>query len=695
MNGFLNSFRLDPSQEAFCKESSDYVRLLAPAGCGKTSCLLWRCLFILKQEPNLDKDNVRFLVVTFTRAARDELRERVKTEEVFSEIRSKVDITTLNAYGYKWLKSRLINPKLITENKDRYFCMMNLLKPVWINHPKIAQVLSDNRRGHSAARSLMELLDSLKGLGFRHDKHNSFSAFEEHIEWLHGNGMRLHVLNLIKRLEDLEIISEDPKRDFYKYFFQFWCSATQHMYSSSVLTLEDQKYWCLIELESNLQKTHGASRRLRYLLVDEFQDINPLDLNLLRVIARTYGSGLTIVGDDDQAIYEWRGATPQFILNPGKYIGASFKTYVLEVNYRSPRNIVEHSQKLIAHNKRRVPKEVRSKGTTDADIKIIECAGVEECVEYVHAKVRELLALSPSKRIALIGRKRSQIIPYQIVFAGDGIQFCAAEDLNILLSEAFNGLKKILALKAQKSQPFPLGPDPVEGLLAICDKVKRYPLSKDDRGHLRAHLMLARPRTIEEALEALYQYRGPLKGSNRGGEMAASFYQAIKEFLQAESVSETIYAISEHFDGLQKDYGRSLDDIFYADPPFLYLADFAHRYGKDFQHFLRDVEGAIGTLVHVQEIDAEDTDPVWKRPVHLMTALRAKGKEFSHVFVLDCNDGVWPSGLVETEEDLEEERRLFYVAVTRAQESLTLLVNKRILGRLALPTPYLSEMGLR
>jgi DNA helicase-2/ATP-dependent DNA helicase PcrA len=296
--------------------------------------------------------------------------------------------------------------------------------------------------------------------------------------------------------------------------------------------------------------------------------------------------------------------------------------------------------------------------------------------------------------MALIGRKRSQIIPYQIVFAGDGIPFCAAEDLNVLLGDAFEQLKAILLLKAQASQPLPFGPDPVEGLLKMCDKVKRYPLSKADRGKLRGHLASSRPRTIVQALEALYDYEGSLKGRNAGGQMAASFYAAIKRLLATHSVAEAMRVISTDFDGLQKDYGKSLDDVFYTDPPFLYLAELAERYGDDFGRFYEDVESAIASLAAILAEDDDEAHPHWKRDLHLMTALRAKGKEFDDVFILDCNQGIWPSRLAQTEEELEAERRLFYVAMTRARRSLTLLVNERMFGEVAVTTQYFQEMGL-
>jgi DNA helicase-2/ATP-dependent DNA helicase PcrA len=77
-----------------------------------------------------------------------------------------------------------------------------------------------------------------------------------------------------------------------------------------------------------------------------------------------------------------------------------------------------------------------------------------------------------------------------------------------------------------------------------------------------------------------------------------------------------------------------------------------------------------------------------------MTALRAKGKEFDNVIILDANDGIWPIKMAQSQEQLEQERRLFYVAFTRAKKRLTILVNQSMLGQTATPSPYIAEMGL-
>lgn len=149
------------------------------------------------------------------------------------------------------------------------------------------------------------------------------------------------------------------------------------------------------------------------------------------------------------------------------------------------------------------------------------------------------------------------------------------------------------------------------------------------------------PSTIWQALNFLCEYTGQLKGDNRGGAMSIAFYEAIKEFLDAETVAETISAASRHFEGLQKDFGKSLDDVFFADPPFLYLSQYAKCYKNDFDKFAKDINLAIEKLVHTTETD-EKLDEDQQQKLHLMTALRTKGKQFDAVIILDCNQNVFP-----------------------------------------------------
>ena len=224
-------------------------------------------------------------------------------------------------------------------------------------------------------------------------------------------------------------------------------------------------------------------------------------------------------------------------------------------------------------------------------------------------------------------------------------------------------------------------------VLKLCDLVKKYPLKKADSENLRRYLGDERPRSMDAAIDSLSSYTGSLKGSN---ETSMAMAEALRAFLDEDSVSGTLDLLATKFEGLQYDLGKAEEDIFYTDPPFLYLARYASRYGNDFDTFIEDIDKARDTLVHVPPFDEEaNNDPLAAKPVHLMTALRSKGKEFDIVVLLDVVDGIWPNKNAETAAQLEGERRVFYVAFTRAKERVVILVNGQHVR-----SPYVAELAL-
>lgn len=112
--------------------------------------------------------------------------------------------------------------------------------------------------------------------------------------------------------------------------------------------------------------------------------------------------------------------------------------------------------------------------------------------------------------------------------------------------------------------------------------------------------------------------------------------------------------------------------------------------------FVEDIEQAKDQLAYIPpfEEDTSSTDELWKRPLHLMTAIRAKGKEFDSVILLDVNDEIWPNRNARTPEQREAERRVFYVAFTRARKRVLMFVNDRLRDREAVASPFIEELGL-
>ena len=707
---------LDTHQRAFCSAPPDAnLRLLAPAGCGKTLCLLARCEQLASRAAKSRQTPPRFLLVTFTRAATIELTDRIGDREQFPHLKSllnrpsaSVDISTLNAWGYRRIRRQAtFGSRLLTSKSDYHFAVQGQLRPKWTRYEHVAAAIKAKK--NKAPRQLMEIIDAFKSLGFDHTRHTNYPTFLQHVKDLNAQGLAARLHQQVDELARLNVIdtkfqgqhelAKTDKKLLYSRFFKFWREAVEHLTAEVTFTFEDQKYVAYLHERQAVEAGSFLSGAAAYthVLVDEFQDINPLDLNLIGVIADRNRASLTVTGDDDQAIFEWRGASPEYILRPEAFLRRPFETLKLGVNYRSPSNIVDHSQRLIRHNKRREEKSVRAAQKTSARIVVAPISDFSEAIHAVHSVVAR--AHDDGSRVAIIGRKRSQIIPFQVDFVSKRVQFCAAEDLQVFLSKTFEGLLDLLGIKVRVATPgytYSLVPD----VLKLCDRVKWYPLSNKDRTALQQHLASHGPQNLLQAAAALRHYSGPLKKQRNGVKIAGDMADAIESFVERDTVSDTLSSLGEDFAGLRKDFGKADDDIFFIDPPFGRLAEYAKGYGSDYDEFITDITGARNELAVVPQfpdddgVSAEQTN-LFKRPVHLMTAPRAKGREFDYVVLLDVVDGIWPIRMPDqTEAELEAERRLFYVAFTRARREVVMLVNERLSGKPVVPSPYIAELGL-
>ncbi len=684
--------RLDESQQAFCNSRRRNIRLLAPAGCGKTASLLYRCRELFQRE----NGKSRFLIVTFTRAAAAELRERLINDPEFDGLQGHVNVTTLNAYGWRRIRDRVRNPRLLSNPTDLHFAMRNQIRPAWTDNTHIAPVVS--RRGDGARRT-MEVVDNLKSMGFDHTEDVNRQAFYLRLDSLRDQGLDWRVDEQFELLTKLGILDEHKRgrtespsqnrRAFYDRFFTFWRNATAELLNQSTFTYEDQKYWSYLDLKSlgpdgKRKRPISGAARYDHVFVDEFQDINPLDLNLVRVIAERNRATLTIVGDDDQAIFEWRGASPEFILSPERYFGGQFTDYQLRTNYRSPKQIVVHSMNLIGNNMNRVPKSVRPAGNSgDAEIELMPTEGINARLE----RVTEIVRGTQPGKVAVIGRLRRQLIPFQIYYASDGAPFKTAADLEVFSSEAFEKLIRLIEIW-NNSDAIRRPNSAIEDALSICDLIKRYPLSKSkDRPNVRKYLVEARPRSTVQAVASISEYSGP----KLSGKTHTQLHGTAKEFANASTVADAIAAVSNGFAGLNFDRERAEDDVWYTDPPLVQLAEIAEGEGFDADDLIDRIEFVKENLAEFRSFEdgSEHGDTVGflERPLHLMTAHRAKGKEFDTVVILDTDDRTWPLR-PKDQRGMEAERRLFYVAFTRARKKVILLHEKG-----ATLSPFVKELG--
>ena len=662
---------LNRNQRRFCKRpSSKNIRLLAPAGSGKTFSLLWRCKYIAEDHKKKEKVPPYFLILTFTRSACIELEERLKNNPDFKNIRATV--RTLNSWGWEQLK--VPNKTLVVDRFERRKLILNDLNVVISKYPAFASLTKSARNKYHNADMLIDMMDILKSLGFVHTM--TKAEYSSHCKHLKEVGLLPILMESYKKLYSALGVDLQDKKATNKVisdYFNFWKKSVVKLQENLKYTMEDQKYWALFMVQSYIEQKKFPKGVTRYshILVDEFQDINPLDMSLINSVSTYHGGGkktsITIVGDDDQAIFGWRGTTPKYILYPEKYIGCQFETIVLDENYRSPKAIVELSRRLIQHNKEREPKELKSKAPGKAFVKVIRRQKYISTIDVVMKMLHELIDEKGCRNVALIGRKQAAIFPYQILLSSEGTNYSVDTDIDIFSGEAMSSLSEIIKIvyRAKDSDNDSICPE----LLQICRKVYRYPMKKQEESDLLNYLEARHPDDFMEALEILKDYPNEIKGYNM-----QDLYETIFNLVTADSVYDFMRCIVNEFDGLSKDYSKSDTDTHYKDPQFFRLTEVSRKYGSDFRGFWKDIDRAK------RNVGAPDSKVV------LVTATRSKGHEYDGVIVLDCYDTEWPNSLAE---DIEEERRLMYVAMTRAKKYLYFISsNDKEESR------FIDEMGL-
>lgn len=588
------------------------------------------------------------------------------------------------------MRDQLTKPVLLRTAVEKYRAVANQLRPIWIKRTHI-QAAAENH-----ARDLLSVIDEFKNLGFDHTADTNRDAFFGRVTMLAQQGLIGHFFQQLATLECVGVLDSlryDPAvlrstlRQCYDRFFIFWRKAVTALHGQNTFTFEDQKYWCWLDSRSpgpdgKPKPPVSGNARYAHVLVDEFQDIGPLDLALVRTIVERHRATLTIVGDDDQAIFEWRGATPEYILKPNEYFDKKFETHILAVNYRSPQNIVDHSQSLIRENKNRVQKEVTA--TANAPMAQIEIRRSDPIGSRIRL-VSELAHGAPDGSVAVIGRLRGQLLPYLVYYASDGGPVRTATDLDPFAGSAFDNLVALLEIwgsRQQKQRQSRVIDDAVK----VCDLIKKRPFSKKDDSNVRRYLRSLRSRTCAEALDAIGTYDGPPLSGRKHDYLA----RVGSEFVAASTASDAVALVGDQFTGLKFDYERAEDDVWYTNPPLAQVAEMAGSEGMSVGVLIDRLQAAKDRLQHWRGFE-DDSESIVDddRPLHLMTATRSKGKEFDTVVLLDCVEGVWPYRAAETTAETEAERRLFYVAFTRAKKRLVLLASED-----APLSPFIAELGL-
>jgi len=412
----------------------------------------------------------------------------------------------------------------------------------------------------------------------------------------------------------------------------------------------------------------GWQKRYRYILIDEFQDINLVQYEIMRMLALPENN-LFIVGDDDQSIYGFRGAKPEIMLNFKNHY-PDCKEIVLDYNYRSDKSIVENAGKVIARNKNRFPKDIKPSDSAAAGSVNVCCFenAMQENLKIVE-EVRKLhLKGTEWQDMAVLFRTNQgaralveKFIEYQIPFAMKDrlpnlYEHWIARDLFAYIAMARGDRSRKTFLQIMNRPKRYISRDYID-LEVSFDKLKRLYEDKD--------WMLDRINRLEYDIRVM-ETMPPVA--------------AITYFRNAIGYEEYLkeYAVSHRIP--EDELLHILDE----------LKESAKNY-RDYDSWFAHMEEYKRTL----ELIAQNKKEQKEDAIEIATLHGSKGLEYDVVFIPDVNEEVIPHKKAGLEGDIEEERRLFYVGMTRAKHELNLYYVKERYNKKQEMSRFLGDIGVR
>ncbi len=405
--------------------------------------------------------------------------------------------------------------------------------------------------------------------------------------------------------------------------------------------------------------------KFHYVLIDEFQDINQVQYDVIKMLAAPQNN-LFVVGDDDQSIYGFRGADAKLMFQFQKdYPDA--KQILLDINYRSTANIVKNALKVIGHNEVRFDKAIKPKKKAGSSLHVQEVQDSEEESKYIVGEIAQRISEGiQAEQIAVLYRVHTDARALVEKLIDSRIPFQMKEHMP-------NLYQHFIAKDIQAYFRMALGNVSRADFLQIMNRPKRY-ISRDSiSGKEKDMYEEARKFYMDKAwmMDRVDQMEWDIKML---GKMAP--YAAIQYLRKRIGYDDFLREYASAHQIQKSDLFEVLLEIEEASKPYETLQEW---------------------FTHVEEysnvLKAKEQRHMGNRSgVHLMTMHAAKGLEFDTVYLIQTNEGCIPYKRALKEEGLEEERRLFYVAMTRAKEVLKISYVKNKNGKEISPSRFIEEL---
>lgn len=577
------------NQKKAIEHGAGPLMVLAGPGSGKTFVITHRIKYLI-EGPGINPAHI--LVVTFSRAAAKEMKDR------FEKLCSKSLVTfgTFHSVFFNLLKTAYgFSSEQIASDELRYTLIKELIKRNAIENEDI----------NTLAGNLLNEIALVK---------------QDNIS--------------IKNYYSNSISSDTFKKIYIDYESELEARGKLDFEDMLSLTYE------LLSERSDILK--AVQNRYRYILVDEFQDINFLQYNIIKLIAGEK-QNITVVGDDDQSIYRFRGARPEIMLGFERDF-RNVKKVFLDINFRSSTQIVNASTKLISFNSKRFPKSFKAKNGDGAPVSLIEFKNpflevnsiIKDIKDYIKSgqdinNIAVLYRTNLSPRL-LIERLMRNNIPFTIRDAIPNLfDHWVAKDIISYIKLAIN--------MGDKSD-----------LLRISNKPNRY-ISRDSLSSSRANI------------ETLFDYYDDKSYMIKRIVELREHLRTIKNLKPATALRyiRNVVGYDEYIEEYCDMNGVESDDCYSI------LGDLENS-AAEYNNF-------NDWFVHMDEykdelIEARKKSNENDKGVRLMTFHSSKGLEFDIVYIIDVNEGSVPYKKAKGVDEIEEERRMFYVAMTRARKKL-------------------------
>ncbi len=622
----LNNLNVNEAQFAAITHGDGAMLVLAGPGSGKTLVITQRIRYLIEEHQVKPED---ILVITFTKAAATEMQERFL--KISNQKGCPVNFGTFHATFFNILKHTYkFTAENIIRERDKY----KLIATILAEAPP--EVMCQDANESYAQDTDNDLIQRLLA----------------EISKVKNNGICPQ-----------EFASETLPQTAFEYLYDTY---KKEMNRRRRIDFDDMVLLCRDLLLARPEVLKLWQERFRYILIDEFQDICPLQYEVVRLLAAPRDN-LFIVGDDDQAIYGFRGSKPEIMLNFQKDY-PSAKQVLLNVNYRSRRDIVETAGRLISHNKSRFPKAVETQNPMTDGVKIYSFTSKHQQAKNTALLIRQYMEQEGAhySDIAILYRTGNHMVNTAQCLVQEGIPFRMRE-------KPKNIYQSPIAMDLTAYLRYALYEDTVSDFFRIMNSPVRY---------IRRNYVPLKPFSMQELMSAcrnedyvvqniiqMYDDLHFMKGLNP--------YAAVNFIRKGVGYDAHIQkqCLERGVDSREK---------------FAEL-DALQQLAKDFET-IEEWLSHIACYDAVMEKASADRQKDTADAVNIVTMHASKGLEWKLVILPDVNEGVVPHKKAVTDAELEEERRMFYVAMTRATELLFLFyIQEKEAGNF-LPSRFLNEL---